>query len=58
MPVTVNKVHRDSDLIKKTSVIVAGIKTRKVKLEELKDIGKWHNNETYRQPWNIEDYLT
>ena len=58
MPVTVNKVHRDSDFKKKTSVIVAGIKTRKVKLEELKDIGKWHNNETYRQPWNIEDYLT
>lgn len=58
MPVTVNKVHRDSGFIKKTSVIVAGIKTRKVKLEELKDIGKWHNNETYRQPWNIEDYLT
>lgn len=58
MPVTVNKVHRDSDFIKKTSVIVAGIKTRKVKLEESKDIGKWHNNETYRLPWNIEDYLT
>jgi len=58
MPVTVNKVHRDNDVIKKTSVIVAEKKTRKVRLEELKDIGMWHNNETYRQPWNIEDYLT